>query len=174
VRNYLTSVVLLFATLAVVIGLDTLFSSWWDLPDESMLGFFAACAAVLLPVRVLGRRLRRRITDGTEWARQHLAGAAGAMSLGMFVFLIVWGIVVSEAWWHNLAISAALAIALFAFVWLTGLLERSARRRAARNPERAAARTRRTKRLVRVGGMVWLAVVAIIFVAELSDALSSR
>jgi hypothetical protein len=128
-------VLYLLVFFAMLVTVEAVFAAWWDLPDESFLALFAAGAVVVLPVLLL-RAARRspepRFEAGIRWATEHVIASSAVLAIALFSFVFVWGVVVREPWGENLAWSAGGAAALLAAMVVFGYTERAIRRREAR------------------------------------------
>jgi hypothetical protein len=131
-RNYLRFLGFLFGVFGAILVLGGLFSAWWDISEDSMLPLLAAIAVLYPPLLFFGKRMRRPFSQGTEWAGEHVLQGSLALGLSMFVFLFVWGLIERTAWLENLAWSAVAAAGVFVVVALTSSVQRRVRTRRTR------------------------------------------
>ena len=174
-RSYIGFVAYLFAFFGALLALEALFAAWWDLPEESMLPFFAAAGTLLAPLLILRRGKPPLFRDGMEWSRERVVASSAALAAALLVFSLVWGLIVRERWTENLGWSVGGAAAAFAGLLVVGYIERYVREREACKRGVAPGDYKPGKLARRVGltlAVILGVYIALGFLVELTDALS--
>ena len=130
-KGYIAFVAYLLAVFGAIVTLEAVFAAWWEIDaDEDPLPFMTAGAVVVGCLAVLRRRVRSFYRSDMRWSRDHIIGSSGILAIGLFAFLLVWGVLVRESWRDNVVWSAGGAAVVFVALILLGYGERIVAREA--------------------------------------------